>query len=158
MEPWYTEPWIIWLIACGILLITEVLTQMLWALCLAVGCLLGFAGDLCGASPLWQFVLFIVGALLSYVLLVPLFQRWHALQVDRKGKAARTGMDALLGRRAVLADEITAERPGRGRIDGDNWQMISDDKAVPAIPRGTEVVVTGYDSIILRVKPVTTEN
>lgn len=158
MEPWYTEPWIIWLIACGILLITEVLTQMLWALCLAVGCLLGFAGDLCGASPLWQFVLFIVGALLSYVLLVPLFQRWHALQVDRKGKAARTGMDALLGRRAVLADEITAERPGRGRIDGDNWQMVSDDKAVPAIPRGTEVVVTGYDSIILRVKPVITEN
>lgn len=158
MEPWYTEPWIIWLIACGILLITEVLTQMLWALCLAVGCLLGFAGDLCGASPLWQFVLFIVGALLSYVLLVPLFQRWHALQVDRKGKAARTGMDALLGRRAVLADEITAERPGRGRIDGDNWQMVSDDKAVPAIPRGTEVVVTGFDSIILRVKPVTTEN
>ena len=158
MEPWYTEPWIIWLIACGILLITEVLTQMLWALCLAVGCLLGFAGDLCGASPLWQFVLFIVGALLSYVLLVPLFQRWHALQVDRKGKAARTGMDALLGRRAVLADEITAERPGRGRIDGDNWQMLSDDKAVPAIPRGTEVVVTGYDSIILRVRPVTTEN
>lgn len=158
MEPWYTEPWIIWLIACGILLITEVLTQMLWALCLAVGCLLGFAGDLCGASPLWQFVLFIVGALLSYVLLVPLFQRWHALQVDRKGKAARTGMDALLGRRAVLADEITAERPGRGRIDGDNWQMVSDDKAVPAIPRGTEVIVTGYDSIILRVRPVTTEN
>ena len=158
MEPWYTEPWIIWLIACGILLITEVLTQMLWALCLAVGCLLGFAGDLCGASPLWQFVLFIVGDLLSYVLLVPLFQRWHALQVDRKGKAARTGMDALLDRRAVLADEITAERPGRGRIDGDNWQMVSDDKAVPAIPRGTEVVVTGYDSIILRVKPVTTEN
>lgn len=158
MEPWYTEPWIIWLIACGILLITEVLTQMLWALCLAVGCLLGFAGDLCGASPLWQFVLFIVGALLSYVLLVPLFQRWHALQVDRKGKAARTGMDALLDRRAVLADEITAERPGRGRIDGDNWQMVSDDKAVPAIPRGTEVVVTGYDSIILRVRPVTTEN
>ena len=151
-------PWIIWLIAIGVLLITEVLTQMLWALCLAVGCLLGFAGDLCGASPLWQFVLFIVGALLSYVLLVPLFQRWHALQVDRKGKAARTGMDALLGRRAVLADEITAERPGRGRIDGDNWQMVSDDKAVPAIPRGTEVVVTGYDSIILRVKPVTTEN
>ena len=151
-------PWIIWLIAFGVLLITEVLTQMLWALCLAVGCLLGFAGDLCGASPLWQFVLFIVGALLSYVLLVPLFQRWHALQVDRKGKAARTGMDALLDRRAVLADEITAERPGRGRIDGDNWQMVSDDKAVPAIPRGTEVVVTGYDSIILRVKPVTTEN
>ncbi|MGM9852468.1 MAG: NfeD family protein [Muribaculaceae bacterium] len=158
MEPWYTEPWIIWLIACGILLITEVLTQMLWALCLAVGCLLGFAGDLCGASPVWQFVLFIVGALLSYVLLVPLFQRWHALQVDRKGKAARTGMDALLGRHAVLADEITAERPGRGRIDGDSWQMVSDDKAVPAIPRGTEVVITGYDSIILHVRPVTTEN
>ena len=33
-------PWIIWLIAFGVLLITEVLTQMLWALCLAVGCLL----------------------------------------------------------------------------------------------------------------------
>lgn len=150
-------PWIIWLIAFGVLLITEVLTQMLWALCLAVGCLLAVVGDLCDIPLLWQFVLLVVGTMLAYILLVPLFQRWHALQVERRGKASRTGMDALLGRRSVLSDDITAECPGRGRIDGDNWQMVSDDKNVPAIPRGTEVVVTGYDSIILHVKPVETK-
>lgn len=147
------ETWIIWLIAVGILLITEVLTQMLWALCLAVGCLLATAVNLCGLTPAWQFSFFIIGSVIAYVILVPLFQRWHAKQVESKGRASLTGMDALLGRRAIVSDAITAERPGRGRIDGDNWQMVSDDNANPAIPAGTEVIVTGYDSIILHVKP-----
>ena len=145
--------WVIWLIIVGVLLIIEVLTQMMWALCLAVGCIFGCIASACGLDIVWQIVITSVASLAAYIFLVPLFQKWHALSVDRKGVHSRTGMDALLGRRGVLSETITPERPGRLRIDGDNWQAVSSDSDV-TIPRGTEVVVTGYDSIILNVKPV----
>lgn len=145
--------WIIWLIIACILLIIEVASQMLWALCLAAGCLGGLLSSLCGGSLLWQIIIMAFVAIAAYILLVPLFQKWHALSVDRKGRSARTGMDALLGRRAILDDEIRPGHPGRGRIDGDNWQMVAPNRH-DVLPRGTEVVVTAYDSIILTVEPV----
>ena len=147
------ETWIIWLIIMGVLLIIEVLSQMMWALCLAVGCIVGMICSIFGIDLIWQVILMSVGSVAAYVFLVPLFQKWHALSVDRKGKEARTGMDALLGRRAIVSEEIRPDRLGRARIDGDNWQVRSSSKNT-VIPRGTEVVVTGYDSIILEVSPL----
>ena len=145
--------WVIWLIIIGVLLIIEVLTQMMWALCLAVGCVLGMLCSFLGLSILWQIIIAAIGSVIAYILLVPLFQKWHALSVDKKGKKARTGMDALLGRKAIISEEITPDRLGRARIDGDNWQVKSTGEP-KTIKRGTEVVVTGYDSIILEVKPI----
>lgn len=147
------DTWVIWLIIIGVLLIIEVLTQMMWALCLAVGCIAGIIGSLCGLTVLWQIIITSIASIAAYILLVPLFQKWHALSVDKKGKKARTGMDALLGRKAIISEEITPERLGRARIDGDNWQVKSTGEP-KTIKRGTEVVVTGYDSIILEVKPI----
>ena len=147
------EMWIVWLIVAAVLMILEVLTQMMWAMCLAVGCAGGVLAALCGLDIIWQLVFLAIASVAAYVLLVPLFQRLHAQAVARQGKTARTGMDALLGRHSFIEDEIRPDRPGRGRIDGDNWQMLSpgtDD----TIRRGTEVVVTGYDSIILYVRPI----
>lgn len=145
--------WIVWLIVIGVLLIIEVLTQMMWALCLAIGAILGLAGWLFGASITWQIILVAIGGVLAYIFLVPLFQKWHALSVDKKGREAQTGMDALLGRRAIVCEDILPNQPGRARIDGDNWQVCCP-KSKNVIPYGTEVVVTGYDSIILEVEPI----
>ena len=63
---------------------------------------------------------------------------------------ARTGMDALLGRRATVTHAIRPGELGRARIDGDNWQ-VQCPSATEEIKAGTEVVVTSYDSIILTV-------
>lgn len=139
------------------LLIVEVLTQMMWALCLAVGCGVGIILSLAGVPFYWQIIIMAIVALLSYIILVPAFQKWHALSVDRKGRASRTGMDALLGRRAIISEEVRPDRLGRARIDGDNWQ-VKCVKHQTKIPRGTEVVVTGYDSIILEVEPAEARN
>lgn len=148
------DMWIVWLIVMGILLIIEVLSMMMVALCLAVGCVGGFVVALCGLSVMWQVILTAAVSLGAYLFLIPLFQKWHAMAVDRKGKAARTGMDALLGRKAVVANEIRPDGLGRVQIDGDNWQVRATG-CNETIPRGSEVVVVGYDSIILDVKPVT---
>ena len=149
------DVWIIWLIAVGVLLIIEVLTQMMWALCLAIGCVAGLVLSLFDVSFYWQIILMAAVALLSYIFLVPAFQKWHALSVDKNGRKSRTGMDALLGRRAIITEEVSPDRPGRARIDGDNWQ-VKCVKGESKLLRGTEVVVTGYASIILEVEPCST--
>lgn len=147
------EMWIVWLIIMVGLLITEVLTQMMWALCLGAGCLVGLILSLIDVSILWQIGATAGGSVIAYISLLPMFRKWHMIQVDKKGKSSRTGMDALLGRRAVLIDEIRPDRLGRARIDGDNWQVRCP-RATAVISRGSEVVVTGYDSIILDVEPL----
>lgn len=143
------EVWIIWLIAAAVLIVIEVVSQMMWALCLAVGALGAMVCSLFGLGMVWQTVALAIMSAVAYVGLLPLFRRWHARTAARE---ARTGMDALLGRRATVTHTIHPGRLGRARIDGDNWQVQAPSVA-EAIPSGTEVVVTSYDSIILTVAP-----
>lgn len=142
--------WTIWLIAAALLIVIEICTQMMWALCLAVGALAAMGCALLGAGIEWQASGLVVFSLAAYLLLLPPFRRWHARRSER---IARTGMDALLGRRAIVTHEILPDRLGRARIDGDNWQVRAPGVKA-SIPRGTEVSVTGYDSIILTVEPL----
>lgn len=141
------EIWIIWLIAAAVLLVVEVLTQMMWSLCLAAGALGAMVTTLCGGDLIWQVGVFTLASLAAYLLLLPLVNRRHERMMSRQ---ARTGMDALLGRRATVTHEIRPGGLGRVRIDGDNWQAKAPD-AVGVIHAGSEVTVTAYESIILTV-------
>ncbi|MCM1318870.1 MAG: NfeD family protein [Muribaculaceae bacterium] len=143
------ELWTIWIIVAIVLAIVEVLTQMMWALCLTIGALGAMICSLCDVPIAWQIVVLAVLAIIAYAALLPFFKRWHN-KSDRR--QIRTGMDALLGRRAIVTQAIEPERMGRVRIDGDNWQVkapgVSD-----IIPVGDEVVVNAYESNILTVEP-----
>lgn len=144
------EIWIVWLIAAAILTVTEVLTQMMWALCLTTGALGAMTTALCGGDLVWQVTVMTAASLATYLLLLPWINRRHARPAARE---SRTGMDALLGRRATVTHEIRPGHLGRARIDGDNWQVRSPgtDHVIPA---GSEVTVTSYDSIILTVEEI----
>lgn len=147
------DSWIIWLIAATGCLAIEVLTQSMWALCLSAGCLLAMAASLLGLDAVYQVAALAIGAFGAYLLLIPLFRRLKARYNARHGHAARTGMEALLGRRATVTHDILPGELGRARIDGDNWQVRAPGVAW-VIPRGAEVSVTSYDSIILDVAPL----
>lgn len=140
--------WTIWLTVALVLLIIEVCTQMMWALCLAVGSLAAMACSLLGLGAAAQAVSLVIVALIVYVAALPAFKRWHARQAER---ISRTGMDALLGRHAVVTHQIEPGKLGRARIDGDNWQVQAPG-ADHVIKAGAEVSVTAYDSIILTVE------
>lgn len=144
------EPWIIWIIAAAALLIIEILSQMVWTLCLSAGSLAGMTAALAGADPLWQAVAMAVTAVATYIVIIPWYRRWHESVIARSGHQSRTGMDALLGRRATVTQEIKPGELGRARIDGDNWQVRAPGSHTP-ITRGEEVIVNSYDSIILNV-------
>lgn len=144
------EPWIIWIIAAAALLIIEILSQMVWTLCLSAGSLAGMTAALAGADPLWQAVAMAVTAVATYIVIIPWYRRWHESVIARSGHQSRTGMDALLGRRATVTQEIKPGELGRARIDGDSWQVRAPGIHT-TITRGEEVIVNSYDSIILNV-------
>lgn len=141
------EMWLLWLIIAVVLVIIEVLSQMLVALCLAVGAFGAMFASLTGVDIVWQVVTMAVVAVLVYFTALPLFRKMHN---SRTAHTARTGMDALMGRRAVVTSTIKPGGIGRARIDGDNWQVVAPSEPM-SIPVGAEVIVTGYNSIILTV-------
>ncbi len=142
--------WILWLILCGALLLLELLTASLAALCGACGCLAAFLFAAFGGSVESQLIAAAAGTVASLIFLAPLVNRYRASR-KKSGVGSNTNMDALIGRTAALEREISTEQPGRLRIDGDNWQARSD--SGEPLSKGTLVTVTGYDSIILLVKP-----
>ena len=144
--------WIIWISMAALLLILEVFTQMFWTLCLSIGCLGGLAGNLLGVGTAWELIIMSVVSILAYAFLAPVFQRWHDRRIEKNGRKDRTGMEALLGRRATVTQERKPGETGRARIDGDNWQVVAPGVS-ETIRKGAEVTVEGYDSIILTVSP-----
>ncbi|MDE5880817.1 MAG: NfeD family protein [Muribaculaceae bacterium] len=147
------ETWIIWLIIAVLLVIVEVLSQMMWTLCLAIGCLAGLLAAIFGFNITWQIVMVAVISVVAFTVVVPVLKRWHNTTSRRANRDDRTGMEALLGRHAVVTESIYPDRLGRVRIDGDSWQVSAPLRS-GVIERGEEVVVTSYDSIILHVKRV----
>lgn len=140
--------WIIWLIIAAALIIIEVLTQMMWALCLGIGAIGAFVCSLMTPDLTWQLTVLVSVAAIAYIILLPYFSKHHNKKSD---KIARTGMDALLGRRATVTNEIKPGGMGRARIDGDNWQVVAPGVS-EVIKPGSQVIVTAYDSIILTVE------
>lgn len=144
------DNWTIWLIIAVLLIIVEVSTQMLWAICVAGGCLAAMIASFCGVGTLWQIVILAGASVLIFVTVLPFYRKVHN---KISAKNAATGMDALIGRKAIVTHEIKPGKTGRARIDGDFWQVVAPD-AVDTIPKGDEVEVTSYDSIILTVKKI----
>lgn len=142
-----------WLIIAAVLLIIELLTGMVATLCMGTGCLLGVLAALVGMSLEVQLGAVAVGVILSFMFIAPLANRMR-----RRRRASReeynSNMDALIGRETTVRTPIMGPAsPGRVNIDGDSWQARSSDGS--PIDSGTTVRITGYDSIILIVKPVT---
>ncbi len=103
------ELWVLWLVIAGLLLISEIVFQWVWTLCLAIGCLAAMAAALADVSFLVQIVSLSAVSVVAYILLIPVLNRWQEKARRRNRNKSRTGMDALLGRVATVTNEI---RPG----------------------------------------------
>ncbi len=145
--------WIIWLIIAAVLVIIEILSQMVWTLCMAIACAAALAACLLGASLPVQLAVLAVASVLAYLILVPYFKRIHHQATEREGRAARTGMDALIGMEATVVQAIEPGRLGRVKVDGDNWQARARHPQ-EAFMIGQRVRIHSYDSIILTVESI----
>lgn len=142
------DTWIVWLIVAIVLIAIEVLSQMVWTLCMAVGCLGAIIASLCGVNLWYQIIILAATSVVAFIVLMPLFKKWHETHGRLHPRDDRTGMDALLGRRATVTERIMPGMTGRARIDGDNWQVKAPGIDITINP-GDEVIVTAYDGNIL---------
>lgn len=139
--------WQLWLVAALILFALEVITPGFILACFGVGALLAIVPALFGGSWLIQAIFFGVGSLLALWLLKPLMARWFA------ARDTKTGMDALIGRKAFVSEAIkVGDGGGRVAVDGDSWRAIS--TVAHDLPAGSEVRITGYTSLVLQVEPI----
>lgn len=143
------EDWLIWFLGAIALLVAEMFTAGFWLACLAVGAAAaGIVALIPGLGPAVQGIVFAGSSLLSMVGLRP--RLMHYFQLG-PGTDLRTGVDALLGKTAIVTERIEPRTgSGRVKIDGEDWRGASADATV--IEPGTPVTIIQVDGTTLLVE------
>ncbi len=141
--------WMIWLILAAVLIVIELLTNTFAAFCLVGGCVVALIMALIGLGLEVQIAGAVVGTVIAFIAFLPLIKKQRQA---KSHSGYQSNMDALIGRTATVTEPIQESKPGRVKIDGDNWQVITADKS--PIATGEQVKVVGYDSIILTVERI----
>jgi membrane protein implicated in regulation of membrane protease activity len=126
--------WIVWLIVAAVLGVAELLTATLAFGLIAVAAVVGAVAGAFHLDIPIQLAAFVVaaGAGLGFV-------RPIAMRHIKQPPLLRTGTAALVGRSAVVVEEVS-EYTGRVRIDGEEWSSRAYDESL-VIPVGTKVDV-----------------
>jgi len=139
--------WIVWLIVAAVLGVAELLTTTLAFGLIAVAAVVAAVVGTFHLGLGFQLAAFVIaaGAGLGFV-------RPIAMKHIKQPPALRTGTAALVGRSAIVLEEIT-EHNGRVRIDGEEWSSrpYLDESLV--IPVGTKVDVMQIKGAMALVYP-----
>jgi len=140
------ESWIVWLIVAAVLGVAELLTTTLAFGLLAIAAVAAAVVGAFHLSFALQLAAFAVaaGAGLGFV-------RPIAIKHIKQPPALRTGVAALVGRSAIVLEEVT-EHGGRVRIDGEEWSSRPYDESL-IIPVGTKVDVMQIKGATVLVYP-----
>ncbi len=137
--------WFWWVVAALVLIILEIFTSGFAVACFSVGCLAAALSAAIAPDTIWlQVLLFAVFSVLAVIFVRPLVLKY----MDKGEKPS--GVDALVGSKARVTEDIPAGDKGRVRIFGDDWQALGADGT--AIPAGTMVEVVSRDGNVLTVK------
>ena len=138
--------WIVWLIVAAVLGVAELLTTTLAFGLIAIAAVAAAVVGAFHLSFALQLVAFAVaaGAGLGFV-------RPIAIKHIKQPPALRTGVAALVGRSAIVLEEVT-EHGGRVRIDGEEWSSRPYDESL-VIPVGTKVDVMQIKGATVLVYP-----
>jgi membrane protein implicated in regulation of membrane protease activity len=127
-------PWLIWLIAAGVLAIAEALSLDLVLVMLAGAALAGAGAAALGAPVALQVGVFAVVAIGLVGVVRPLAKRRLELP-----SSERTGIDALRGRNAVVVRTVD-QHGGRVKLAGEEWSAEAYDPT-QVLPVGSTVQV-----------------
>ena len=129
------ESWIVWLIVAAVLGVAELLTTTFAFGIIAAAAVVAAVVGAFHLSFALQLVAFAVAAGAGLVFVRPI-----ALRHIKQPPQLRTGTAALVGRTAIVLEEVT-DHSGRIRIDGEEWSSRTYVDDSPAIPVGAKVDV-----------------
>jgi membrane protein implicated in regulation of membrane protease activity len=115
---WHDDPvppWVIWLIAAGVLAIAETLSVDFVLLMIAGGALAAAGVAALGAPVVLQVAVFAIAAAGLVTVVRPIAKRRLELPTHQ-----RTGVDALIGRTAVVVRTVD-QHGGRVKLAGEEW-------------------------------------
>lgn len=140
------DPWHIWALAALILLIGEIFVPGMILGCLAVGAIGGMMGDFLGLGLEGQTLIASLSSILAFIFLRPFaMKHWFS------GPGLKTGVDALIGKTAIVTTEFNNNTGfGRCSIDGDDWKAKTETKELSLI-KGDRVIIVAVNSTILHV-------
>ena len=139
-----------WLAAAVFFLVVEASTVSMTSVWFAIGATAALLTCLFTGSLRAQALVFIVVSALCLWAFRPLAAKLHR-------KAAPTNADRNLGREATVLTPVTAEVPGRVRLDGVDWNarcVTPGDRLEP----GERCRITEIHSTLLLVEPILTES
>ena len=140
----------LWLAAAVFFLVVEASTVSMTSVWFAIGAAAALLTCLFTGSLRAQALVFIVVSALCLWAFRPLAAKLHR-------KATPTNADRNLGREATVLTPVTADLPGRVRLDGVDWNARC---ATPGdiLTPGQRCRVTELHSTLLIVEPVLTES
>ncbi len=136
---------IVWLVAAVLLAILEVVSLDFVLIMLAAGALAGAGAAALGAPVIVQ-----VGAAAAVSVLGIAAVRPIALRHLKSGPAALTGVDALIGQKVLVLEDVTAHT-GRVKLSGEIWSARLEegwDNPITPENTGTVVEIRGATAII----------
>ena len=140
------ESWIVWLILAALLGVAEIMTTTLAFGLLAVAAgAAAIVGGVGLALPI-QLIAFVVTAGAGLGIVRPL-----AMRHIRQPPLLKSGASALVGRSAIVTEEVTA-LDGRVRIGSEIWSARSYDES-SVIPEGSKVDVLAIEGATALVHP-----
>jgi len=111
------DPWVLWLIAAGVLAIGEIATMGFFLAPFAAGALAAMVTSAAGAGTAINLIVFLVVSVVALGALRPV-ARSHR----RQPALSRTGTAALVGKHAMVLERIANdEGVGCVRLDGEVW-------------------------------------
>jgi membrane protein implicated in regulation of membrane protease activity len=138
--------WVIWLIVAAVLGTVEVMTTTLAFGLVGIAALIAAGAGFVGAPAALQFGVFVLASGVGLGVARP-----FALRHVRQPPMLRTGTAALIGRSAVVLEEVGPHN-GRVRIGGEVWSARSYDET-QVIPAGSTVDVMHIEGATALVYP-----
>jgi membrane protein implicated in regulation of membrane protease activity len=139
--------WVLWLALALIFGIIETTTLDLTFLMLGGGALVGGVAAMLGAPFLLQALVAIAASAALIGVVRPVAKRHLRQPVN-----ARTGVAALVGRRAIVVERVDAHG-GRIKLSGEIWSARSYDNAVIEIGATVDVVeIQGATALVYEVE------
>jgi len=138
--------WVIWLIVAAVLGTVEVMTTTLAFGLVGIAALIAAGAGFLGAPAALQFGAFVAASAVGLGVARP-----FALRHIRQPPMLRTGTAALIGRSAVVLEEV-GPHGGRVRIGGEVWSARSYDET-QVMPAGSTVDVMHIEGATALVYP-----
>jgi len=140
--------WIFWLVLAVALVVVEIFTVSFYALWLAIAAGLAAISAALWPGLIWlQILIAAVVALVMVPLTPAITRKWN-----RRSPGYKDARIDVVGKTAVVVQEIGPNRLGIGKVDGaGDWSATA--SGSDPLPEGAKVVVEAVNGTILSVKP-----